>query len=93
MLDDERVNRWKNWRKYIGWARGTALIVYVLHTQFERPDWCLRILNKIKNDPSSNYENFSGDTCNNDNESYTSFNLPKIPPIFSWIIQILCLLI
>ena len=56
-----------------------TLTVYCLLTQFERPDWCLDIIYE-KEQGNIAYADWNDQQCNDPDENYTNWNLPKFRP-------------
>ena len=71
-----------------------ALAVYCLLTQFERPDWCLDIIqikNETKDADDPQYQDWDEYYCNDEAANYTNSNLPKFSPYLTMSIQIVCI--
>ena len=74
----------------------TLLISYALITQFERPDWCMKILvKKVDGTPAEQeeYINFDPDYCDNNENVYTSSGMIKLNPLITIPFEMCCLLL
>jgi len=74
------------------------MVSYVVMTVFERPSWCLKLIDCKgqenlceKGEDIKKLADFDPLKCNNQKETYSNSNLPKLPQAFTLLYELFCL--
>ena len=85
--ENARIQRIKAMLQKMKIAKFIALGLYILLPIFERPAWC------IKNPNIGDFPTWEYWHCQDADKRYVNSDLPKLPPVVSNIIYIICILV